>query len=65
MRELSDAEIDEVQGGIAPVIGFGVALASHASGFSGVAGWALSSIGLIGATYGLAEYLHQSEEDAR
>lgn len=56
MRELTDGELDKVSGGAIPVIAFGAALAGHLSGFSGAAGWAISSVGLITASYGLAEY---------
>ncbi|WP_163932581.1 class IIb bacteriocin, lactobin A/cerein 7B family [Paraferrimonas sp. SM1919] len=60
MRELNLNEIEEVNGGIVPIIGFGIALASHV----GVGGAAttltahfLSGAGLALATYGLAEFL--------
>lgn len=56
MRELTIEETEEVGGGILPVVGFAVAVVGHMMGFSGVAGWAVSSIGLITSTVGLAYY---------
>jgi lactobin A/cerein 7B family class IIb bacteriocin len=56
MRELTSDELEQLSGGVVPVIAFGAALAGHMSGFSGVAGWAISSVGLVTASYGLAEY---------
>lgn len=60
MRELTDQEMQDSAGGILPVIGFAASLAGHAAGFSGVATWAVSSVGLITSTIGLADYLHNS-----
>ena len=56
MRELTAKEIDQVNGGILPVVMFGVALGSKFTATS-LAGWAFSSAGLIGATYQAAKYL--------
>ena len=59
IRELSASELDEVNGGILPVIGFGLALASHV-GVGGAAtsvlGHVMSGVALGMATYGLARY---------
>ena len=38
-------------------VGFAASFALHLAGFSGPATWAISSIGLIGSTYGAAVYL--------
>ena len=57
MRELTSEEMDATSGGVVPLIGFGAALVGKALGGGGVAGWAASSVGLITASYGLAEYL--------
>lgn len=59
MRELTEAEVEEVSGGIVPVIAFGASLAAHMSGFGGVAGWAISSVSLIASSYSLAQYAHE------
>lgn len=60
MQELTQEEMSESAGGVVPVVGFVVAVAGHAAGFSGVGTWALSSASLITASYGLAEYLHNN-----
>ena len=58
-RELSDTELAMISGGVLPVIGFGIALASHV-GVGGAAttftGHFLTAVGLGLATYGLANY---------
>ena len=58
--QLTDEQIDIVNGGILPVVGFGIALASHV-GVGGAAttvtGHILSGVGLGIATFGLARYL--------
>ena len=60
IRELSPEELDAVHGGVLPVIGFGLSLASHV-GVGGAAtsavGHVMSGVGLGLATYGLARYL--------
>ena len=57
MRELSQDEIEQVDGGVLPLIGFGIALGGKLTATSGLASWAFGSAGLIYATYGAAEYL--------
>ncbi len=57
MRELNAQEMEEVSGGILPLIAFGLSLAGHLAGFSGPATWAISSAGLILSSVGLAMWL--------
>ena len=57
MRELNSDETSQVGGGILPVVAFGLALAGHAAGFSGVTTWAISSASLVGSTFAMAQYL--------
>jgi lactobin A/cerein 7B family class IIb bacteriocin len=57
MRELTETEIDSVNGGILPLIGFGLALAGKAFSSAGVFGWAVNSAGLILASYSLGDYM--------
>ena len=57
MRELTETEIESVYGGVLPLIGFGLALASKALGSAGVFGWAINSAGLIVASYSLGDYM--------
>ena len=68
IRELSSSEIDEVNGGILPVIGFGLAVASHV-GVGGAAttvlGHIMSGIGLGMATYGMASYFGRYRSGGR
>ena len=54
MRELTLQEKAGVSGGILAAIGFGLALGGKATAGGGVAGWAISSAGLIAASYSLA-----------
>lgn len=56
MQELTMNEIEQVDGGIVPVIGAGIALASHL-GSASLGAHLLSGAGLIVGTYGLMEYL--------
>ena len=55
MRELNVNEIEQVSGGIVPVIGAVAAIASHAMARS-FASYVVSRVGTITAGYGLAEY---------
>ncbi len=57
MRELNEQEMDEASGGFVSLVGFAASFALHLAGFSGPLTWAISSIGLIGSTYGAAVYL--------
>lgn len=59
MRTLTEQEIEEVSGGFLPVVAFAASVAGHVTGFSGVASWAASSVGLIASTYGFAAYMHE------
>lgn len=56
MRALTEREVEQVSGGIVPVVLFGAALVSKVAGGGGLVAWAASSVGLIGATYYMAEY---------
>ncbi len=56
MRELSKEEIKQVDGGVLPLIAFGLALGGKMTA-TGLAGWAFGSGGLILATYSAAVYL--------
>ncbi|MCL1142743.1 class IIb bacteriocin, lactobin A/cerein 7B family [Shewanella gaetbuli] len=56
IEELTFDEIEQVNGGIAPVIGAGIALASHLSSAT-LGGHLLSGAGLIVGTYGLLDWL--------
>ncbi len=56
MRLLTQQEINQVGGGFVPVVLFGAALVSKAVGGGGLAGWAASSIGLVGSTYYMGAY---------
>ena len=56
MRELTADELDEVSGGILPLVGFGLALAGKVMGSTGVAGWAVGSASLVLGSYSMAEY---------
>ena len=57
MRELNTEEMDEVSGGVLPIIAWGLAIAGHAAGFSGPVTWAISSAGLVASTYAAAEFM--------
>ena len=56
MRELTTDEIERVNGGVLPLIGFGLALLGKGMGSAGVFGWAVGSASLILSSYSLAEY---------
>lgn len=56
IRELSRDEIDNVSGGIAPLILFGAAVVGKLTATS-FAGWASASVGLVGSTYYAAKYM--------
>jgi lactobin A/cerein 7B family class IIb bacteriocin len=56
MRELTVEEVKQVDGGILPIIAFGVALGGKLTATS-LAGWAFGSAGLIIGTYEAAKYL--------
>ncbi len=56
IQELTMEEVQQVNGGIAPVIGMGIAVASHL-GSASLGAHLLSGAGLIVGTYGLMEYL--------
>ncbi len=56
IRELTLDEINEVDGGILPLLMFGIALGSKFTA-GGLVSWAFASAGLIGATYAAGEYL--------
>ena len=56
MRELTQNEIEQVNGGVVPVIGFAAALGGHLLS-RGLLSWAASSTGLVTGTYGLMEYM--------
>ena len=60
MQELTEQEIEEVTGGILPLIGFGLALGGKVIGSAGVGGWALSSASLILAAYSAGVWLGDS-----
>ncbi|MDP6377510.1 MAG: class IIb bacteriocin, lactobin A/cerein 7B family [Pseudomonadales bacterium] len=55
MRELTANEIEATTGGVLPIVGIGIAIASKLSA-TGLAGWALSSAGLILSSYQVAEH---------
>ena len=55
MRELTMKEVDEVDGGVLPLVMLGIAIGSKFTATS-LAGWAFGSAGLIGATYYAMEY---------
>lgn len=55
IRELTANEIEQVDGGILPLIMLGIAIGSKLTA-GGLASWAFASVGLIGATYAAAEY---------
>ncbi len=56
MRELTQEEINQVDGGILPLIAFGLALGGKLTA-TGLAGWAFGSAGLVLSTYMAAAYL--------
>lgn len=56
MRELDMREVEAVSGGIMPIIGFGAAMAGHYMVRTAGA-YAVSRLGTISGTYGLATYL--------
>ncbi len=59
IRELSPGEINEVSGGILPIIGFGLALASHVgvgTATTTIVGHAISGVALGIASFSLARY---------
>ena len=60
MQDLSEQEIEEVSGGILPLIGFGLALAGKVIGSAGVGGWAVGSASLILGSYAAAVWLGDS-----
>lgn len=59
MRTLTETEVEEVSGGILPVVAFAASVAGHMTGFSGVAGWAASSIGVVASSFALGAYLDE------
>lgn len=59
MKVLTQREINEVDGGIAPLIGAAIAVYSHFTA-SSLTGAVLSRVGLAVAVYGLGEYLSDS-----
>lgn len=63
MQELTDQEMDTAAGGILPIIGFGLALASKAAGSTGVATWALGSASLVLSSFSLGQYLGSISRD--
>jgi lactobin A/cerein 7B family class IIb bacteriocin len=61
IRELTTGELDEVNGGIIPIIGFAIALGSHigvGSVTTGITGHLMTSFGLGMATFSMASYFH-------
>ena len=58
MRELTDNEIEQVDGAILPLIAFGLAVGSKLIA-TNLVGWAIGSASLIVATYQAADYLSQ------
>lgn len=60
ISDIADGDLELVNGGVLPAIGFAIALASHV-GVGGAAttvtGHILSGVGLGMATFGLANYL--------
>lgn len=59
MRELNREEVDQVNGGVAPLIGAAVALYSHftATTFTGAM---VARVGVAVAVYSVGEYLSDS-----
>lgn len=57
MQELNYDELEAANGGVLPVIGFGLALAGKAAGSTGVTTWAISSASLVLASFELGRYL--------
>lgn len=58
MQELTKNEIEQVNGGIIPVVGAVAAVASHAMART-AASWVVSRVGTICAAYGLAEWANK------
>ena len=58
MRELTQEEIEQVDGGFLPLIGFGLALGGKLTA-TGLGGWAFGSASLILGTYQAAKYLSE------
>ena len=58
MRELTQNEIEQVDGGILPLIAWGLAVGGKVVA-TNLAGWAIGSAALIVATYQAAEYLSE------
>jgi hypothetical protein len=56
MRELTEAETEEVAGGFIPVVAFGLAVTGKLAGSTGVTGWAIGSASLVLASYSMADY---------
>lgn len=59
MKELTQSELNEVNGGIAPLIGAAIAVYSHFTATT-MTGAVLSRVGLAVAVYGVGEYLSDS-----
>ena len=55
MRELNVNEIEQVNGGIVPIVGFVAAMGGHMMARS-MAGYVISRVSTVTAAYGLAEY---------
>lgn len=61
IRELTTRELDDVNGGFFPVIGFAVALGSHigvGSVTTGIVGHLMTAFALGAATFSMASYFH-------
>lgn len=56
MQELTKNEIEQVNGGIIPVIGFAAAVASHTMART-MGSWVVSRVGMIAGAYGFTEWL--------
>lgn len=63
MQELTQDEMSAANGGVLPVIGFGLALGAKAAGSGGVATWAISSASLVLASFELGRYLGSLSRD--
>jgi len=59
MKELTPAELNEVNGGVLPFVSAAIAVYSHFTA-STVTGAILGRVGLAGAIYGVGEYLSDS-----
>ena len=61
MRELNVNEIEQVNGGLLPLLGFGLAVVSHA-GARTVVGYFLTRASSLLAGYELAKYFSKKNE---